>query len=58
MSGRGTAVGAAVAVGEGDGVGDDDAFCPRASNAKHSNSKLTAHNGARGASVIIVSGKR
>ncbi|KAF5406556.1 MAG: hypothetical protein Udaeo2_33720 [Candidatus Udaeobacter sp.] len=41
MSGKGTAVDAAVGVGEGDAVGEGDVFCACAPNAKHSNSRLT-----------------
>jgi len=55
MSGNGTAVGAAVGVAEGGAVGEGDASCARAPNAKHSNSRLPASNAARGASVIILS---
>ena len=55
MSGKGTAVGAAVGVAEGDGVGKGDAFCACAPEAKHRNSRLPASNAARGASVIILS---
>jgi hypothetical protein len=55
MSGKGTAVGAAVGVAEGDGVGEGDAFCACAPEAKHRNSRLPASNAARGASVIILS---
>ena len=57
MSGKGTAVGAAVAVGEGDGVGEGDASWPCATDAKHSNSRPTASNAARSASVIILFGE-
>src|SRR4029077_7773649 len=55
MSGRGTAVGAAVGVGEGDVVAEGDASCACAPNAKHSNNRLPASNAALGASVIIPS---
>ena len=49
MSGKGTAVGAAVGVAEGDAVGEGDAFCACAPNAKHSNSRLTSSKAVRGA---------
>jgi len=55
MSGKGTAVGAAVAVGDGDGVGEGDASCACATDAKHSNSRLRTADPARSASVIILS---
>ena len=55
MSGKGTAVGAAVAVADGDGVGEGDASCACATDAKHSNSRLTTADPARSASVIILS---
>ena len=55
MSGKGTAVGAAVAVADGDGVGEGDASWACAADAKHSNSRLTTGNAARRASVIILS---
>ena len=55
MSGKGTAMGAAVGVVEGDGVGEGDAFCACAPEAKHRNRRLPASNAARGASVIILS---
>ena len=55
MSGKGTAMGAAVGVVEGDGVGEGDAFCACAADAKHRNRRLPASNAARGASVIILS---
>ena len=55
MSGKGTALGAAVGVTEGDGVGEGDAFCACAATAKHSNSRLTTADPARSASVIILS---
>src|SRR5215467_12929879 len=54
MSGKGTAVGAAVAVGEGDGVGEGDASCACATDAKHDNSRLTTGNAARRANIIIL----
>ena len=53
MSGRGTAVGTGVGLGEGDGVGEGEAFWAGAPEAKHRSSRLTASNGARGASVVI-----
>jgi hypothetical protein len=55
MSGKGTAVDAAVGVAEGEGVGEGDASCACAPEAKHRNSRLPASNAARGASVIILS---
>ena len=54
MSGKGTAVEAAVGVGEGDGVGEADAFCAGAADAKHSNRRLTTADAARMAIVIIL----
>ena len=55
MSGKGTAVDAAVAVGEGDGVGEGGASCACAIDAEHSNNRLTTADPARSASVIILS---
>ena len=55
MSGKGTAVGAAVAVADGDGVGEGDASCACATDAKDSNSRLTTGNGARRANIITLS---
>ena len=55
MSGRGTAVGAAVGVAEGEGIGEGDASCACALEAKHRSSKIAASNVARSASVIILS---
>ena len=59
MSGKGTAVDAAVGVaagdGVGEGVGEGDAACACALKAKHRNSRIPASNAARSASVIILS---
>jgi len=57
MSGKGTAVGVAVGVTEGDGVGEGDAFCACATDAKHTNSRLTTANAARRESIVILSTK-
>ena len=53
MSGKGTAVGAADCVAEGEGVGEGDASRACAPEAKHRSSKIPASHAARGASVII-----
>ena len=55
MSGKGTAVGAAVGVAEGNGVGEGDVLCACEPEAKHRNSRLPASNAARGVCVIILS---
>ena len=57
MPGKGTALGAAVGVTEGDGVGVGEAFCACAAAAKHSNSRLPTSTAARDASVIILCAK-
>ena len=54
MSGKGTAVGAADCVAEGEGVGEGDASRACAPEVKHRSSKIPASHAARGASVIIL----
>jgi len=53
MSGRGTAVGAGVGVGEVGAVGEGDASWACAPNAKHSNRRPISSKAARRASVIV-----
>src|SRR5689334_5015542 len=54
MSGNGTAVGAALAVGEGDCVIEGEAFWPSTGDAQHTSNKPTATDAAYGRNVIML----